>query len=255
VDNPEPSRQEMVEGATTRAEARRAQVGSKRLAPLVGDDIVCSSWQHEEVVRKRGHRNTRNSTYGSLLSPHFRFGRKEMGASVTACGRQITTHMMQTIHLHLEPGNPQDIRKTTSIDDDGTVHHVYAIDSDTVIYGDTDSVDKDTVVSTSLGTVTIEQLFNQAPMKWSHNGKEFAQYDNLYSPCIDGEDIVNKPVKAIYRHKVSKPRWKITLQDGKTVVVTGDHSIMVMRNGELVEVRAEEINRDTDFCISIKSPQ
>jgi hypothetical protein len=178
-----------------------------------------------------------------------------MGASVTACGRQITTHMIETIHSLLEPDNPQRLIKTTEVEKDGKVSHVYVMGGDTVIYGDTDSVDKDTVVSTSLGTVTIEQLFNQAPMKWSFNGKEFAQYDNLYSPCIDGENIVDKPVKAIYRHKVSKPRWKITLQNGNTVVVTGDHSIMVMRNGELVEVKAEDINRDTDFCISIKSPQ
>jgi len=38
-----------------------------------------------------------NSTYGALLSPHFRFGRREMGGSVTACGRSITTQMIQWI--------------------------------------------------------------------------------------------------------------------------------------------------------------
>lgn len=43
---------------------------------------------------------TLNSTYGAMLSPHFGLGRKEMGASVTACGRAITKHMIQTIgHL------------------------------------------------------------------------------------------------------------------------------------------------------------
>lgn len=38
-----------------------------------------------------------NSTYGALLSPYFRLGRKEMGASVTACGRQITSFMISQI--------------------------------------------------------------------------------------------------------------------------------------------------------------
>lgn len=38
-----------------------------------------------------------NSTYGALLSPHFRFGRKEMGASVTGCGRHITSFMISNI--------------------------------------------------------------------------------------------------------------------------------------------------------------
>lgn len=80
-----------------------------------------------------------NSTYGALLNKAFRFGRKEMGASVTACGRQITTHMMHTIHGMLEPENPQRIVKTTEVDKDGKLVNAYTMGGDTVIYGDTDS--------------------------------------------------------------------------------------------------------------------
>ena len=80
-----------------------------------------------------------NSCYGALLNKNFRFGRKELGASVTACGRAITTHMMETIHSILQPGVPMRLVKSTVADDDGTVSHVYAAESDTIIYGDTDS--------------------------------------------------------------------------------------------------------------------
>jgi len=38
-----------------------------------------------------------NSTYGALLNEAFRFGRREIGASVTGSGRQITKHMAETI--------------------------------------------------------------------------------------------------------------------------------------------------------------
>lgn len=38
-----------------------------------------------------------NSTYGALLNEAFRFSRREIGASVTGTGRQISTHMAQTI--------------------------------------------------------------------------------------------------------------------------------------------------------------
>jgi len=38
-----------------------------------------------------------NSTYGALLNEAFTFGRREIGASVTATGRQITKHMVETI--------------------------------------------------------------------------------------------------------------------------------------------------------------
>jgi DNA polymerase elongation subunit (family B) len=40
---------------------------------------------------------TLNSTYGAMLSPYFGLGREEMGASVTACGRAITKHMIEEI--------------------------------------------------------------------------------------------------------------------------------------------------------------
>lgn len=80
-----------------------------------------------------------NSTYGALLSAYFRFGRKELGASVTACGRMITTHMMETIHSLLEPQTPMRLEKQTEIDDDGKPVHVYIAGGSTIIYGDTDS--------------------------------------------------------------------------------------------------------------------
>ena len=80
-----------------------------------------------------------NSTYGALLSPHFRFGRKELGASVTACGRAITTHMMQTIHSLLEPEVAMKLEKHTEIGSDGKPSHFYIAAGNTIIYGDTDS--------------------------------------------------------------------------------------------------------------------
>jgi DNA polymerase elongation subunit (family B) len=79
-----------------------------------------------------------NSTYGALLNIAFRFGRVEMGASVTACGRATTTHMMQTIHEYLE-GTCRKLIKTTEVEKDGKLSHAYGIDSEVIIYGDTDS--------------------------------------------------------------------------------------------------------------------
>lgn len=38
-----------------------------------------------------------NSAYGATLNESFRWGRREIGASITGTGRQITKHMIQTI--------------------------------------------------------------------------------------------------------------------------------------------------------------
>lgn len=79
-----------------------------------------------------------NSTYGALLSPYFRLGRKEMGASVTACGRQITTFMIKSIG-ELVTGNQTNVIKQSHIDKDGKIAHVYTTDSDVILLSDTDS--------------------------------------------------------------------------------------------------------------------
>jgi DNA polymerase elongation subunit (family B) len=54
-----------------------------------------------------------NSTYGALLNEAFRFGRREIGASVTGTGRQISIHMGQTIG-ELVTGQPCKIEKRYS---------------------------------------------------------------------------------------------------------------------------------------------
>lgn len=79
-----------------------------------------------------------NSTYGALLSPFFRLGRKEMGASVTACGRQITSFMIESIG-ELVTGNKTKISKNSVIENDGKISHVYTTNSDVILLSDTDS--------------------------------------------------------------------------------------------------------------------
>lgn len=79
-----------------------------------------------------------NSLYGSLLNIAFRFGDERMGASVTATGRQITTHMIETIG-ELLTGTRVPLKKTTRMKKDGKIEHLYTCDSEAIIYGDTDS--------------------------------------------------------------------------------------------------------------------
>ena len=43
------------------------------------------------------------------------------------------------------------------------------------------------------------------------------------------------------RHKVSKPKWKLRTKLGKEIIVTGDHSLIVFRNGKKMEVKPKDI--------------
>lgn len=174
-----------------------------------------------------------------------------MGASVTACGRKITTHMLQTVG-ELITGKKTKIVKSSTVAKDGTVSNIYNSNNDVILTSDTDSVDSKSIVKTNMGEMSIETLFLKGNSFSNYGKKEYSYIKNLTSLTSDGKKMFEKPVLAIYRHKVSKARWKITLEDGKQVIVTGDHSIMVKRDGKLIEVKPINVNTDTDTCVTIR---
>ncbi len=193
-----------------------------------------------------------NSAYGALLNAFFAFFDERMGASVTASGRQITTHMIETAGEILTGARDQ-LVKTTSVDKKGKVQHDYHIDSMAIIYSDTDSLTGDSLVKTNYGTFSLEDLFDACPIKTQQQGsKQFGEgLPNLKVLSFKSDEARYLNARSIYRHKVSKARWKVTLQNGKSVIVTNDHSIMVERDGELIEVKPAEILK-TDIFISVK---
>lgn len=82
------------------AEKKKWQLEVKRLEKEGGskEEIAAAELKVEDYeLMQMSKKLTLNSTYGAMLSPHFGLGRKEMGASVTACGRAITNHMITTI--------------------------------------------------------------------------------------------------------------------------------------------------------------
>ena len=52
------------------------------------------------------------------------------------------------------------------------------------------------------------------------------------------------------RHKVSKPKWRLKTKDGKEIIMTNDHSMIVFRDGQKLEVKPYEI-LPTDKVLSV----
>lgn len=132
------------------------------------------------------------------------------------------------------------------------------------VAGDTDSVAGDTTVQISMDDekrkITIADLFEESKYRnGDHvlsvtNGSEVIPGNGTLIRSYD-EDLdmaVYKPMKYVMRHKVSKARYRITTASGKSVIVTGDHSCIVMRDNQLVTVKANEINKDTDKIVTVK---
>ncbi|KKM66342.1 hypothetical protein LCGC14_1482190, partial [marine sediment metagenome] len=177
-----------------------------------------------------------NSLYGALLNPHCRFFDQRMGQSVTLTGRCITKHMISKMNELF----------TGEYDHEGKA----------ILYSDTDSVDADTIIKTNYGEMTIENLFKSCSIKgpsWAIDDQEFTIYDQIqiltYDPKTNEE--IYRPFEYVYRHKVSKPRWKIIDENGNEIILTNDHSVMIERDGKLIEAKPSEINPDTDILITI----
>lgn len=125
-----------------------------------------------------------NSLYGSLLNSAFRFGDERMGASVTATGRQITTHMMEEISEQLT-GERTPLRKTTATKKDGKIEHIYTSDSPVVIYGDTDSC-----YYKCMGATDIESAIEIADLTAQNVNSSFPAFMRKAFLCQSGFDTL-----------------------------------------------------------------
>jgi len=183
-----------------------------------------------------------NSLYGVFGNKYFRFFDVRLAESTTKTGKNILLHMAKKIALIL----------------DGE----YKYPSKSILYGDTDSVVESSVIEINGEFKNVGEWFKEHSTKYGtymEGKKEIIKMhgDNNYSPCYNPETkrIIDKEILTIYRHKISKPLFRIELECGKIVTVTEDHSLVVERDGQFIEIAPDDlknddvfitINRDTD---------
>lgn len=113
------------------------------------------------------------------------------------------------------------------------------------IAGDTDSVVGDTFIDVNGVKQTIAEFYDSI----SDDQLIRDELDNkvkLVDGCqglsvnVKTKEIESKPIKYVMKHLVKKRMYAIHV-DGKNVVVTEDHSIMVMRDDMIISVKPKEI--------------
>ena len=102
--------------------------------------------------------------------------------------------------------------------------------------------------------VTIEQLYNlgRNDMGSTLAGHESVdcKYDVLnIKQNGDAFERYYANVERVIRHKVSKEKWVLGDEFGNEVIVTNDHSLMVLRDGVLQKTTARDIAIDSDFLV------
>ena len=161
-----------------------------------------------------------------------RFYDQRIGQSTTLTGRSINRHQASKIN-ELLTGEYKEYGASQ-------------------IYCDTDSETADTLHVTNRGVLTIERLFETCTEFWADGDKEYASDPELMVMTYD--NVAGEPylghINYIYRHRVSKDLYEITDRAGNVITVTEDHSVMVLRDGNLVEAKPADIT-DTDLVITL----
>jgi len=90
---------------------------------------------------------------------------------------------------------------------------------------------------------------NVNDISFTTNNHEIKYTDGLKILTYRDGKVSYEKTKRIIRHKVSKKRYKLTV-NGKSVVITEDHCLVILRNGKFVRVSPKNIEKlDKIMCM------
>lgn len=172
----------------------------------------------------------------------------------TELHKKLGVNTEDTYKLDIGKGKLQVLKPLTGPEWD------YLGDTESIVCaGDTDSLNSLSIIYLDNQTSTISLAFDQfkyenhdVVLKLSSGNEVVPVFNHTTKTFTLTDGVIDRPIKYIMRHKVRKAKWGIKTKSGKEVIITNDHSIMVMRNNELIKVKPCEINKETDKIISIK---
>ena len=172
-----------------------------------------------------------NSLYGALGNKAFILINEKIAQAITGNGRYFIKSFGRRIEKYL-----QSLKKWNK---------------PYYIYSDTDSCVGDTLISTSLGKIKIEDLFERSgEIVKNENGSFVKRLDEkILAKSMNSDfEIQDKKIIYVMKHKVNKRMFKISVNN-KSVIITEDHSVMINRNDNLISAKCTEILK-TDKLIS-----
>lgn len=174
-----------------------------------------------------------NSVYGYFGNKQAPIGDDDIASSITLTGQATIKQARQLAQDY--------VSEQTGITDPKILESV-------LTYGDTDSVVGDTRIDTNIGIIEIEKLYDKysrtKEVQVDRYGHEIVDVSDTQLMCTTYDSTNNKKiygrVKKLVRHKVSKKKYKVTI-NGKSVVMTEDHGCVVLRDGILKRVSPKDI--------------
>ena len=220
----------------------------------------------EELINKRqeyallenAQKTLGNAAYGAAASPYFYFFDVNLAADITGECRNLTKTMWQKTEDWFHEGiwERKDLWRKFNFALDESKHDWYR-QQVVSCYSDTDSCFSKALLlikdnKNIESKITIEDLFNKHYVinglaDVTTNNQEIVECnDDLVLNWTNSKELHYAPVKYIMRHKVSKSKFRIKTKSGKEIIVTGDHSCIVFRDGQQLTIKAKDINPKTD---------
>ena len=175
-----------------------------------------------------------NSLYGALGNKAFILINEKIAQAITGNGRYFIKSFGRRIENHLQS--------------------LIKWNKPYYIYSDTDSCAGDTLISTSLGKIKIEDLFEKSgEIIKNENGSFVKRLDEkiLAKSMNSNFEIQDKKIIYVMQHKVNKRMFKIST-DNRSVIITEDHSLVVKRDNKLVSVKPTEILKSDELILESK---
>jgi hypothetical protein len=181
-----------------------------------------------------------NSCYGATASAYFVGFNIKVAEAITLQGQELIKFVQSIMNRYFLEFWHRDKELHQKLG----LTRVARVMNDVSVYGDTDSVAADSIIRTEIGDLTIESIFNSgthesAVTPYGHESVTI-DYKILNWDETSNSLYYGLPTR-VFRHKVKKPRYKLSTADGKIVYVTGDHSLIIWRNNEKMVITAKEV--------------
>ena len=222
--------------------------------------------RHEYSLLELAQKTLGNAAYGACASPACYFFNVHLAEDITGECRNLTKTMWKNLEEWFHEGiwNRKDLWEQFDFELNESKHDWYR-DQHVSIYSDTDSIKENSLLlikyKNQILKVSIKDLFNYNCKFTGVFNYDTNDSSKEITSGLEDLEVLNYtkekglhfvPIKYIMKHKVSKEQFKIKTKSGKEIIVTGDHSCIVFRNGKQLAVKAKDINKDTDKILSIK---
>lgn len=187
-------------------------------------------------------KNVMNGSYGAIGNKGFACFNSAIANSITAQGRHLIKYVAKRHEDYWYDAQHRDTK----------LHNILGITNvkkinnkeQIIVYGDTDCVSGNSKIKTISGDITIEKLFhlnNKGVVQYTNKGHEVVKCDRLILSYDFKNNIpIYCEVENIMRKKVKKEKFKLKTKSGKVLELTNDHTLIVFRDGEKINIKPSE---------------